>query len=1233
MLPKISQTRRRVVVGGDIEISSGGASDDQSTSAGANQEQSVRLGVPPSSDGLRKSRPSRGTTKLRAIREGAVVEEKLQRKTMDVSRELANAKSEPKWKTLVPIGEPESVSDGTDMDSSEETETIEDHELPITRRNIPKHVEQKKQIRINEEGLPKVRPNRFQRARTFLQMLRHARGNEETDGGLGEIATAGDGIARAEVEEKRDTSQFSNLHEDEESTSEEEASTEEGQRDESPTDSQGRRMTRATFADCVASLPRQMDSAMLHILLEDLIEFNGVSYRAVPMSSFREKYVGLYFATLDDEKSSTFLERLKAYYTQMNHKFECVLVSCDGSDDAYKEHTQLTSWPTYPRGDFRPAVLRNFFDVVCPMLVIMDPNGVVLTCKGVEHIEGHRKGFPWVDGTVESLWGRHIRGETENLLNDMMLPAYRGFAHHEYEVLGLLVGEPWCPELRRLAKKLNFLIEELRAKQVFSDSGKDIFAAYFVHTEAAARYSLFQDYNVEIPHVRLTSGKMQAINYFFGMTCIPALCILSPRAGWRVPDAADWLQKDPTGICFPWLPKNVILPSDQLQERGEKRAFCDTIRELHEGDVNAVLLSGPAFVAILGDGCNRTETIAMLRSVATAYCSLIRQRNRDLQKGPLSMFEKLCIESDYDELQASTASPSRGRVLPHESDVSIESKQKNGTLYKVLQKTLERQRFTLQGSAPWNTQGHFEVEAPRAAALNFFYCHKDSRTAQVLNRYCCSNIDTIYQSELHYAVQARRDQAASTKKKELDDVSADIWKRGQIVRQELNRHWALNHDHERRDTLIGKTLFNRRSPPQEPSPSTSRKSSDDTAGPVMHPRRTVTRITDDTGSLPTDFEDSEPSDELIAGKRFHARTESRALRELSEQILLDGKKNRGSATIIDLVKGSYAVCGDCGGRAGVCKFIDGWYTGELDEFEIGMVNPMINVRDEDLLLSRQISAIFPEKGPMLPSQKPFALPVTVIWIPNTRHTRNTLNVTKLYRAFLNYAIKTGPRVDVIPNDDGFSEISDFALNPSSHVTESRRLTPIIERFWIFALEDSEEAQKERAETEFTWGPPGSEFLRDIRRMFNTLMRKSNEDSPSFDDVAFGPGLRSLRAAKGREKAARVGTTAICMNVESTRRRLLASMLDELSYTLIIQTPPPPMYVLIIGDLFPPEALPWPRGLSNAHLHVLGQLPDSNRYREQVSPSVTSTDWDSWIQSVAEDEIQGSVARYIKVPWW
>jgi len=217
--------------------------------------------------------------------------------------------------------------------------------------------------------------------------------------------------------------------------------------------------------------------------------------------------------------------------------------------------------------------------------------------------------------------------------------------------------------------------------------------------------------------------------------------------------------------------------------------------------------------------------------------------------------------------------------------------------------------------------------------------------------------------------------------------------------------------------------------------------------------------------------------------------------------------------------------------------------------------------------------------------------------------------------------------------------------------EHRQLV-LVEKVLICGLQEGIEEQEETDAG--CYKPPGQEFLMELHGFVEDLCRQpkcerrnirvsgmpmpyedSFGDEESNHSVVEGPsseqGLLELRAACPKEQYSLDGNRSICMRTAKTRRDLHSMIIDELGYHLLVECPPPPLFVLLAGDLPHAEALTWPSLLHSVHLHVLGNVPSTTTYRK-LCPAFKMTDAGSWIDSEPDDRITNSIARHLAVPW-
>eukprot|EP00929_Paragymnodinium_shiwhaense_P089068 TRINITY_DN49323_c0_g2_i1.p1 TRINITY_DN49323_c0_g2~~TRINITY_DN49323_c0_g2_i1.p1 ORF type:complete len:1001 (+),score=195.86 TRINITY_DN49323_c0_g2_i1:241-3243(+) len=972
--------------------------------------------------------------------------------------------------------------------------------------------------------------------------------------------------------------------------------------------------------------PRQLTAALAGIFLEDLICYDGVGYHVVPRARFRGRYIALLFAASNNAESKKVIYKLHSVIAAMAEKdplasdtrMECVCVSCDTTEAEFESLSRHVRSPMYAYGDFRNSVMRHHFEIrKCPQLLLIDPDGLVLTANGVASLLSGVE-FPWVDPSIRRLWSPNIKGDLGRLLDSLHLPPYNGLPYSDHSVVALLFGELWCPETRQLAQRLEFLVQDLRAHREEVQTGEpEPCAVYFIHGECISNYRLFLDADIRFPVLRIADDNRRSLlRSVLGVTGFPSLCLVSPKMGWSVLDAAKWLKQDPTGVCFPWLPSNVIMNERNPELDVDQQPFMDIVKELLEEDVSKVLTEGPVFIALLNTiSWQRAETIAMIRAVAIAMKERVRECARDIDNDPGSLTEMRSLDHvRFDYLMSTQSNPSRSAPWPHPTPETEDK-----TAYPKVQML---------------------PEEARKSSLNFYYSVSSVGVTQLLTKCCSSDTRIIRQQQLYAAAQAKRDVEAFAARMDMQSRAMELRKK------------PLD-EASSRDSLFGE--------------KTSLK-------------KTLSRslINDDD----TDLEEYVSSVRNLVS-HYHPRTASKSHCHITEQLLGDGISSAGSGLIIDWARGAYYVCNNITNKDVVCQFIDAWYDGNLQPFEIGLVNPseMIHTDGNGVMMQQLMETGLADLDrPMIHEQlRPRTLPCIVVFIPNAAHSYCSMGAGALYRCFLNYAVQMCPAEDYITQEPDEDD-----LFPVTQAVQPQRLSPMVEKFWIFALDhtgkenqelpgaatqedyvehsaegenDGDGVEMDNGENEcapgpwtsteddtdkrygLTWDAPGVDLLRQFNQLITSFLRRTHDDryrpSISERETLFQEGLEALRTTKNRgdEKSRCMGNGKLCMRIESSRLALHRAMLDELAYYLIVQSPPPPLTILFVGDLPPADLLPWPEGMEHAAVHVLGNVPDLNEYHNSVAPFMTQQDFSLWFQAGADDKISQSSGRHIAVPWY
>eukprot|EP00929_Paragymnodinium_shiwhaense_P036145 TRINITY_DN19419_c0_g1_i1.p1 TRINITY_DN19419_c0_g1~~TRINITY_DN19419_c0_g1_i1.p1 ORF type:complete len:1103 (+),score=230.12 TRINITY_DN19419_c0_g1_i1:125-3433(+) len=1003
-------------------------------------------------------------------------------------------------------------------------------------------------------------------------------------------------------------------------------------------------------SDPYRRLPRQLSTAVLDGLLQDLLEYNGITFNLVPSPTFRDKYVGLYFGKYQDAPCEDFVQQLKQFHASMSYHLECVLVSCDGTDDEWHMHARQLGWPTFQCNDYRVRMLRSHFEVdVVPKFVVLDTNGMVVTDSGVERIMTEPHKFPWCEPIFSTLWSEDIKGLPPSLLSTLGLPPYDGKPWTQFDLIGCIVGEPWCPDTQDLLRRVAYMRD-----QIVTRSKPNFCAFYFLHSEGLEPYLLFPDHYLPFPSSQLDSEGMRAAlqHYLDVPVDEPVFFVTSPTDVWAIGDAAAWVRRDPTGIAFPWRENarygKPLLgagdDSDQAKGVEAGLAFNSVIQELCDSDLSSVLYQGPVFVALLQGGVpkKKAEVLADIRAVATAYKIRMEERERGLIDPEDIGLHRDLEEADErgclgDRLRTASVMPTRGtnatgslRAAQGPDFVKAE----RVVINNLDQALIQKERHTAMWARTCRLETGYETRQ-----LSFFFCASNTASAMALQKFCHHEFKWLHLNRLWEVTQQLADADAQELRSELISKKQDILRTARDAEQKFHMNQRSRHTRtSRRWGAAGLLNFGPNRAKQDAA--------------TLNLDNMIVDEDDDNHGYD---EDSERwgLDQSVLGRQanshHHARREIEPLSIVTCEMTGDEEGNKGSAVIVDAQRGVYYVCGSLTDRETLVRFIDAWYCNALQAFDIGVVNSAEKCGEDEL-----DDLPIPRSPPTLETRSaPSLLPVFVVWVLSAEHSSSYMSVGSLYRAILNYAYTASRSQDPHSNKQDVADVKRLLAAPDSELVEkAKKFFPLIERFWIFALRDGEEATAEATALStqgygcaYNFKPPKAPFLDDLRHMVeDTIIAAGNEDKradrrqergathaamTAGGDAWQSAGLLALR--NGAQYCSTAAGGNLVLRMENTRRAIRSATIDEIAYATVVQCPPPPLSILWIGDLPALDEVFWPSALQHTHMHIIGRVPDMEQYRKQVTRNLTSITWEEWQHSCMGDSVPSHVARHVVVP--
>jgi nucleoredoxin len=212
---------------------------------------------------------------------------------------------------------------------------------------------------------------------------------------------------------------------------------------------------------------------------------SGSAGETVQTSALGGHYVGLYFSASWCPPCQKFTPRLVTFYNKYQRenkekKLEIVFVSADKTEEEFKRYYRSMPWKAVAFDSPLRTKISNSLKVEgLPTLVILDPNGAVLTKGGVNAVMSNDIGSLFPLPIWEQLAGtkvydnKGVESQIENIIRDN-------------DVIGFYFSASWCPPCRTFTPVLIEAYNKLRAEGkrleiIFASSDKDqaSYSAYF----------------------------------------------------------------------------------------------------------------------------------------------------------------------------------------------------------------------------------------------------------------------------------------------------------------------------------------------------------------------------------------------------------------------------------------------------------------------------------------------------------------------------------------------------------------------------------------------------------------------------------------------------------------------------------------------------------------------------------------------------------------------------------
>jgi nucleoredoxin len=254
-----------------------------------------------------------------------------------------------------------------------------------------------------------------------------------------------------------------------------------------------------------------------------------------------KKAVGIYFSAHWCPPCKGFTPKLAEMYTSAFKAkgMEIVFVSWDRDQSSFDGYYKDMPWVAMPFDLEKEKLNKKFKVSGIPNLVILGPDGSVITKDGREAVMGDPTGaeFPWIPPTKEEK-----AAKIKALLGDEL-------AKTGGKPLALYFSAHWCPPCRGFTPQLaewykNGLKDKMEVLFVSSDRDEDS----------------FKEYHATMPWPALPYGKRdtkEALSKACGVQGIPSMAVINPDGTIVTTDGRSKVANDPKAENFPegWLPQ------------------------------------------------------------------------------------------------------------------------------------------------------------------------------------------------------------------------------------------------------------------------------------------------------------------------------------------------------------------------------------------------------------------------------------------------------------------------------------------------------------------------------------------------------------------------------------------------------------------------------------------------------------------------------------------------------
>jgi nucleoredoxin len=279
--------------------------------------------------------------------------------------------------------------------------------------------------------------------------------------------------------------------------------------------------------------------------------------------TLKGKHVAVYFCSKQVEdkvveategQGTRPTEVIKTAYEQAKkdgHEFEVVYVPVAEGEEDFNAQMNSMPWHAVKLSNSTVVnLMRKGGIAMIPSVVVVDPEGEVVTTEGYANMAYFPENFPWKSKSLRQLLGDNfIKADGSSVKADAL----------EGKTLGVYFSGKWCAPCQQFTPVLKEAYEALQAQ------GKDFEVVYVSSDKTADE---FNAYLAEMPWLAVPfEGKAKSlIAAVLGVRALPTLLIYDENDKLITIDGRMELAKDAQGgnpgASFPWAPKPLADLSD-----------------------------------------------------------------------------------------------------------------------------------------------------------------------------------------------------------------------------------------------------------------------------------------------------------------------------------------------------------------------------------------------------------------------------------------------------------------------------------------------------------------------------------------------------------------------------------------------------------------------------------------------------------------------------------------------